>query len=276
MKRKSFLLALILIFALCACALGESPDSVLLSLSSLENGVSVRLSGPTEMENMAALMESAGISSEMIENVNAISIKTITVPSLSELIAAVTGGRADVGTLTASTAKFVQQQNPDMKVQYYPTKALNYSMLLRAEDKELLSDLNLAISYLVGIGIVDQLFDADVRHFSGEGNVKIEGIEPIEGADTIYVGICGDLPPMDYTTADGIPAGFNVHMMQLVSKFLQKNVEFVVVPNEAKYQALISEKIDVFFWHVGLAELPDAIAATVPYAYDTIAAIYIK
>ncbi|MDR2743225.1 MAG: transporter substrate-binding domain-containing protein [Treponema sp.] len=63
------------------------------------------------------------------------------------------------------------------------------------------------------------------------------------------VGISGDLPPCNYISADGKPAGFNVALMDALSQVLSKNVQFVTVPSDARFSALLSKnarRMDLF------------------------------
>lgn len=106
-------------------------------------------------------------------------------------------------------------------------------------------------------------------------NLKAEPAEKLEGADTLYVGISGDVAPLDYVSADGTPAGFNVALMNEIGRLLGKNIEFVVVSTDAKFSSILSGKIDAFFWHISILPLPETIAVTDSY-YSTYISALVK
>ena len=97
---------------------------------------------------------------------------------------------------------------------------------------------------------------------------KPEDLEEIPDAETIRVGISGTLPPMDYATADGRPGGFNVALFGEISKLLGKNVEFVTVDPDAKFMALSSGTIDLFFWNFYGRFISEDYEISQPYLTD--------
>lgn len=81
-----------------------------------------------------------------------------------------------------------------------------------------------------------------------EEPVPVE-IEKIEGADTIRVGVTGDLPPFDYISEAGIPAGYNTAVLSEIGKRIGKNIELVNIDAGGRAIALASGKVDVVFWN---------------------------
>jgi len=109
-------------------------------------------------------------------------------------------------------------------------------------------------------------------------------ISKIEGADTIKVGITGDLPPLDLVLADGTPAGFNTAVLAEISKRIGKNIELIQINSAARAAALTSKKIDLIFWAVQPAndvipaniDKPAGIEFSVPYFKDDVAHLTLK
>lgn len=128
-------------------------------------------------------------------------------------------------------------------------------MILRRTDSELLEELNSGIKMLKDQGVLEDLYARYVTDITVERLAAAPTqLKRIEGADTILAGINGDLPPYDYITADGKPAGFNVALMNELSRALGKNVEFVTIPSDARFSALLSKnsrRMDLFFWFYG-------------------------
>ena len=95
-----------------------------------------------------------------------------------------------------------------------------------------------------------------------------------EANKTLYVGVTGDIPPIDYVDASGTPVGFNVNLMTEIGAYLGYNIEFVQLSKNAVITALASGRIDVVFWQEQslspemlelLGVRSDAILATDPY-----------
>ena len=59
------------------------------------------------------------------------------------------------------------------------------------------------------------------------------------------------LPPMDYVSEDGTPAGFNTAILAELGKRMNKNFELVQVDSLGWAPALTSGKVDLVFWTNG-------------------------
>ena len=84
------------------------------------------------------------------------------------------------------------------------------------------------------------------------------------------VGVTGDLPPLDYVAADGVPAGFNVALMNAISDKMGAAFTFVQVEADARLSAL---SIDVIFWYgnvQGYTSERDELLITDEYYEDNI------
>ena len=104
-------------------------------------------------------------------------------------------------------------------------------------------------------------------------------IEQIDGADTIKVGVTGDLPPLDLILADGTPAGFNTAVLAEISKRINKNIEIVTIDSSTRAAALMSGNVDVIFWTVtpegesplpANSDTPAGVALTNSYYQDVV------
>ena len=133
-------------------------------------------------------------------------------------------------------------------------------------------------------------------------------IEKIDNAETIRVGVTGDLPPIDYVDEAGIPAGFNTAVLAEISRRIGKNIELVSIESGARSIALSEGKVDAVFWSriskpdqsifdslpenrkvdasmIALAllpyrypdiDIPDGTVTTDVYFYDIYVTLYIK
>ena len=99
-----------------------------------------------------------------------------------------------------------------------------------------------------------------------------------DSAPTIKVAVTGDLPPLDYVSADGKPAGFNTAVLAEIGNRMLRNIELVDIDSGARAAALESNKVDVVFWAiVPISEIipsdsdkPAGVVLTEPYFKDKI------
>ena len=114
--------------------------------------------------------------------------------------------------------------------------------------------------------------------------------EPIEmptfyDAQTIRIGVTGDLPRMDYIRADGVPAGFNTAVLAEISRRIGKNFLLVQIDSGVRAAALFSGTVDVVFWAAvadkanGIPtdfDRPAGMIFTEPYFSDRIVHVHLK
>lgn len=87
----------------------------------------------------------------------------------------------------------------------------------------------------------------------------------------ITVAVTGDLPPIDYVTADGKAAGFNTAVIAEIGKRLQVNIELLQVMSGARASAVVSGRADAVFWIQGHrdvpkhSDIPEGIVLSEPY-----------
>ena len=117
----------------------------------------------------------------------------------------------------------------------------DFSFLMMEDHLALRDEFNQAIADMKADGTLDAL-KASIMDLE-----KVE-IAKIEGAETIKVGVTGDLPPIDYVGADGVPAGLNTAILAEISKRIGKNIELVGIESGARSLALSGGTVDVVFW----------------------------
>lgn len=160
----------------------------------------------------------------------------------------------------------------------------NFCFAVRAEDKELKADLDKVIKEMKADGSLDKLINDYVTNVDKGKTPPTIDIPKTEGAKTIKVGVTGDLPPLDYVSADGKAAGFNTALLAEVAKRLNKNIEVVQIESGARAAALNSDQIDVVFWAIlpvgdnlpSNIDKPDGLELSVPYFNDDIVHIKLK
>jgi len=190
-------------------------------------------------------------------------------PTSNELVTALKTRRVDGMMTTIETSKFLISADDKLNILPGSQKMQSgLAMILRKTDDALLNDLNRAIGILKENETLERLYEQYISGVTVNALAQTPSqLSEIPGAETILVGINGDLPPYDYISADGRPAGFNVALMSEISRVLEKNIKFVTIPSEARYSALLSSarRMDLFFWFYGNLE-NDRLVLTDTYA----------
>ena len=187
--------------------------------------------------------------------------------------------KIDVIQTYDSVAKYMIANNPDFKVNESQTVKLvdNFCCAMREGDTDLKNSFDAAISAMNNDGTLNKLVETYIKNFKGVPSAV--AIAKIEGADTIKVGITGDLPPLDLVLADGTPAGFNTAVLSEISKRVGKNIELVQIDSSSRAAALTSGQVDVVFWVVVPDDnsnrpkdfdKPEGVTVTNPYYQDVV------
>lgn len=159
----------------------------------------------------------------------------------------------------------------------------SFCFAVRAEDKELKASLDKAIDEMKSDASLDKLVKEYITDVDKTNPPKVD-IPTIDGADTIKVGITGDLPPLDLILPDNSPAGFNTALLAEVAKRLDKNIEVVQIESGARAAALSSGAIDVVFWAIvpfgseipSDIDKPEGLELSAPYFKDNVAHLKLK
>lgn len=166
----------------------------------------------------------------------------------SDAIAAIISGKADAVFTPKFVADYYVKKNDQLNaITVTPDSKVDVSMAVRSEDQELKAALDSAITVLRENGTLKALEDKWITNLPTDKEPASEEVPKITDAKTIYVGVSGDMVPLDYIAADGRPAGYNVALLTEIGKLTNINFEFVSVENQARFMALSSKKIDVIF-----------------------------
>ena len=90
-------------------------------------------------------------------------------------------------------------------------------------------------------------------------------------AETVRVAVTGDIPPVDFIDADGLPSGYSVAVLSEIGRFLKVNILPVNVSAGARTAALVSGRADVVFWYEVnrkakvQPDVPDDVVLSEPY-----------
>ena len=202
--------------------------------------------------------------------------------SLNLMNMGIESGSVDQVSLYKSVADYVIANNDKFAI-VNDNKTLaamsdNFCFAVRKDDAQLKAYLDKVIGEMKADGTLDKLINDYITNVDkGQAPPAIE-IPMTDGADTIKVGVTGDLPPLDYVSAEGQPAGFNTALLAEIAKRLGRNVEVVDIDSGARATALTSKNIDVIFWAVvpnddkmpADLDKPEGVEFTTPYFKDDV------
>ena len=154
------------------------------------------------------------------------------------------------------------------------------------KDAAQVEEINAAIKAMKDDGTLDKLVKENITDV-GNAEPAATQMPAVEGAPTLKVAITGDMPAMDFVTADGNPAGFNVAFLGELGKRINKNIELVNIDAGARSAALTSGQVDMLFWVIGVYDqegnaLPypldnvKGFAVSIPYLMDSRVGITLK
>ena len=198
---------------------------------------------------------------------------------------ALTSKNIDSIQIYGSVAKYMTANNPDFVISEDQTVQLvdDFCCAMRKEDTALKSSFDAAIDAMKADGTLDALTDKYINNVT-DAPQPVE-IAHIDGADTIKVGVTGDLPQFDLVLADGTPAGFNTAVLSEISRRIGKNIELTQIESGARAAALTSGLVDVVFWVAVPADnsdrpkdfdTPEGIAVTEAYYQDVVVNVNIS
>lgn len=178
-----------------------------------------------------------------------------------------------------SVAKYMTANNADFAIGEEQTVRLvdDFCCAVRKDDGALKNSLDAAINEMKADGTLDALIDKYIANATEAPQAVV--ISHIDGADTIKVGVTGDLPPLDLVLADGTPAGFNTAVLSEISRRIGKNIELVQIDSGARAVALTSGQVNVIFWVAVPADdsgrpkdfdTPEGLALSEPYYKDVV------
>lgn len=208
--------------------------------------------------------------------------------SLKLMQLGIESGKVEEVSIYKSVAEYIIANND--KFEIVKRDALdkieyNFHFAVRKDDEQLKNDFDKALSEMKADGTLDKFLNDYVTNVDkGQTPPKVE-IPKVEGAQTIKVGITGDLPPLDLVLADNTPAGFNTAILAEIAKRLNKNIEIVQIDGGARAAALNSKVIDVVFWVIvplGNDDIPldidkpEGVELSEPYFKDNVAHLKLK
>ena len=206
--------------------------------------------------------------------------KFIFFDSLSQMQAALQSGQVDEISTYRSVARYMVAKDPRFAVLKDHSLEFidSFCFAVREDDTELKNLLDAAIKEMQSDGTLDRLTKDYITDISAENDPPAVELPHFDNAPTIKVAVTGDLPPLDFVSANGKPAGFNTAVLAEIGNRLSRNVELVEITAASRAASLMSNQADVVFWAiVPVSEIipsdtdkPEGVALTEPYCKDKI------
>ena len=160
----------------------------------------------------------------------------------------------------------------------------SFCFALRDDETELRDSLNMVIKEMQDDGTLDRLTKEYITDINAETDPPAVELPHFDSAQTIKVAVTGDLPPLDFVSANGTPEGFNTAVLAEIGQRMLKNIELVQIDSGGRAAALTSKQVDVVFWAiVPVSEIipqdsdkPSGIILSDPYYKDKIVHIIFK
>ena len=207
--------------------------------------------------------------------------------SLTLLQMGIESGSIDEVSTYKNVANYLIAKNPKFEIapkHEYLKLSDNFAFAMRETDTELKNSVNAAIEAMQNDGTLENLTKTYITDLKADTDPPAVAFETFDGAETLKIGVTGDLPPLDLILADGTPAGFNTALISELGKRLQKNIEIVQIDSASRAAALQSGKIDISFWAIIPTDTnlptdmdkPQGVELSAPYFKDDIVHIDLK
>ena len=278
--KKFFALMMICALVLVTGCGGSGGDNQNSDAGKIKLGMITRLNASEE--NFGELMKKV----EETLDVRIASHTPIFFDSLPQMETSLQAGQIDEISTYRSVARYMIAQEPrffvlkDHSLEFIDS----FCFALREDDTELRDALNDTIEAMQSDGTLDRLTKEYITDINAENDPPVVELPKFDGAPTIKVAVTGDLPPLDFVSTDGKPAGFNTAVLAEIGNRLNRNIELVQVESGARAAALTSRQVDVVFWAiVPVSEIipqdsdkPSGIALTEPYYKDKVVHLIFK
>ena len=278
--RKIFALLMICALALMTGCGGNNENKANVPAAKLKLGMITRLNASEESfgEFMTKLEETL--------DVKISSHTPIFFDNLNAMEMALQSGQINEMSTYRSVARYIIAQDPRFEVLKDHSLEFidSFCFALRENDTELRDSLNSVIREMQTDGTLDRLTKEYITDISTDKEPPAVELPHFDSAPTIKVAVTGDLPPLDYISANGTPEGFNTAVLAEIGNRLLRNIELVQVDSGARAAALTSKQVDAVFWAiVPVSEIipkdsdkPEGIALTEPYFKDKIVHMIFK
>ena len=277
--------ALLMMFALLMTGCGGSPSG---DGKKYPGNEIIRLGILRHMNVTETLLDEyfEKVASRMSQTSDMRAPKHVFFDNMTSMLAALQAGKIDELSTYKCVANYLVANNPNCEELKgrVPRISDSFCCAMLEENSALKKEFDDAILKLKADDTLKQLVKTYVTEADHTVAPPVVAMPKIDGAPTIKIAVTGDLPPLDFVSTDGKPAGFNTAVLAEISRLIGKNFELVQVDSGARAVALTSKEVDVVFWAIvpeGVSvpsdiDKPDGIILTEPYFSDEVAHVKLK
>jgi len=166
--------------------------------------------------------------------------------NISAAIMDLKSGNISVLGCEKTTAEYIVAHNDGFEFNSLD-RLTNFSMMTMDTNKEVYDILDNTIKTMKEDGTLDSLITNELKAYINS-DPEAKDLPKFDGAQTIKIGVTGDIPPMDFVAANGKAAGFNIALLTEIANRAKVNFELVQIETGARAMALSSGKVDAVFW----------------------------
>jgi len=176
--------------------------------------------------------------------------KIVFYDSLQPLVQDLYQGRLDRVALPEFTVDYLRGRDAQEKLLLSVQHGSSYfsAFSLATYNNTLLRDkLNQALASMDKDGTTAKLVKIYVTGLPGDVDPVRVALPRLSSKPTVKVAVTGALPPLDYLTPEGQPAGFNVLFLSEVGKRAGLNIQLVNANVRTAFEKLKAHEVDVLF-----------------------------
>ena len=170
---------------------------------------------------------------------------------IPSMLLALDAGEIDRMVLTRPVAEYIVSRNPKFRnsnvVALFTRLDFVFGFMNDDNGESLRNSFNKALRGIKADGTLDELCAKYIEQPS-ENDPETVKFASFKDSRTLKVAVTGDVPPIDFTAADGTAAGFNTAILAEIGKRIECNIEIIHVDASARIPALSSGRADVVFW----------------------------
>jgi ABC-type amino acid transport substrate-binding protein len=176
--------------------------------------------------------------------------KIVFYDSLQPLVRDLYQGRLDRVALPEFTVDYLRGRDAREKLLLsvqHSSRYFSAFSLATYNNIPLRDKLNQALAGMDKDGTTAKLVKIYVTGLPGDVDPARVALPRLSGKPTVKVAVTGALPPLDYLTPEGQPAGFNVLFLSEVGKRAGLNIQFVNADVRTAFEKLKAHEVDVLF-----------------------------
>jgi ABC-type amino acid transport substrate-binding protein len=176
--------------------------------------------------------------------------KIVFYDSLQPMVQDLYQGKLNRVALPEFTVDYLRGRDPQGPLQLSVQHGARYFSafsMATYKNTALRDKLNQAVASMNLDGTTAKLAKIYVTGLPGDVDPARVELPRLSGKPTVKVAVTGALPPLDYLTPEGQPAGFNALFLSEVGKRAGLNIQFVNADVRTAFEKLKAHEVDVLF-----------------------------